>query len=73
MTEPNKPLEQMTAQERLDLGMSYFEEGNFNEAIKALSSIRREEDDPETYARAQLSLGAVYKEQGKLDEAIEAW
>jgi len=63
----------MTAQERLDLGMSYFEEGNFNEAIKALSSIRREEDDPETYARAQLSLGAVYKEQGKLDEAIEAW
>ena len=73
MTEPNKPLEQMTAQERLDLGRSYFKEGKFDEAIKALSSIRREEADPETYAGAQLGLGLAYRTRGKLDDAITAW
>ena len=41
MAEAHKPLEQMTAQERLDLGRSYFKEGKFDEAIKALSSIRQ--------------------------------
>ena len=73
MTEPNKPLEQMTAQERLDLGRSYYNEGKFDEAIKALSSIRREEADPETYADAQLNLGLAYAKSGKLDQAIKAW
>ena len=74
MTEPNnKPLEQTTAQERLDLGRSYFKEGKFDEAIKALSSIRQEEANPETYAWAQYSLGNVYREQGNLDEAITVW
>ena len=73
MTEANKPLDQMTAQERLVLGRSYFKEGKFDEAIKALSSIRREEIDSETYAWAQYSLGVVYREQGNLDEAITAW
>lgn len=73
MTEANKPLDQMTAQERLVLGRSYFKEGKFDEAIKALSSIRQEEADPETYAWAQYSLGVVYREQGNLDEAIIAW
>ena len=73
MTEPNKPLEQMTAQERLDLGISYLGESRFDEAIKALSSIRREEAAPETYAQAQLGLGLAYKAQGKLDDAIAAW
>ena len=73
MTEPNKPLEQMTVQERLDLGMSYLEEGRFNEAIKALSSIRREEVDPETYAWAQLGLGLIYRDQDKPDQAIKTW
>ena len=63
----------MTAQERLVLGRSYFKEGKFDEAIKALSSIRQEEADPETYAWAQYSLGVVYREQGNLDEAITAW
>ena len=72
MTEPNKPLEQMTAQERLDLGISYFKEGKFDEAIKALSSIRRE-DDPKAYAGAQCNLGVAYKDQGKLDQAIKTW
>ena len=73
MTEPNKLLEQMTAQERLDLGISYLGESRFDEAIKALSSIRREEADPGTYAQAQLGLGLAYKAQGKLDDAIAAW
>ena len=62
----------MTAQERLDLGMSHFEEGRFDEAIKALSSVHREETDSITYAWAQLGLGFAYNRSGKLDEAIEA-
>ena len=73
MTEPNKPLDQMTAQERLDLGISYFKEGKFDKAIKALSSIRREEVNPETYAQAQLGLGAAYYAQSELDQAIKTW
>ena len=73
MTEPNKPLEQMTVQERLDLGISSLREGRFDEAIKAWSSIRREEAAPETYAGAQLGLGAAYQDQGKLKQAIDAW
>ena len=72
MTEPNKPLDQMAAQERLDLGISYFKEGKFDKAIKALSNIHREEADPETYAQAQLGLGAAYYAQSELDQAIEA-
>ena len=73
MTEPNKPLDQMTAQERLDLGISYFKESRFDKAIKALSSIRREEVDPKTYAQAQHSLGDTYCVRNKLDDAITAW
>ena len=73
MTEPNKPLDQMTAQERLDLGISYLGESRFDKAIKALSSIRREEVNPETYAGAQLGLGVAYAESGELKQAIEAW
>ena len=72
MTEPNKSLEQMTAQERLDLGMSYFEEGRFDKAIKTWSEIRHD-DDPKVYALAQLILGVAYAKSGKSDEAITAW
>ena len=73
MTEPNKLLEQMTAQERLDLGISYLGESRFDEAIKALSSIRREEADPGTYAQAQLNLGLAYAESGEWKQAIKTW
>ena len=73
MTDANKPLEQMTAQERLDLGMSHYREGRFDETIKALSSIRREESDPETYAQAQLGLGVAYAESGERKQAIKIW
>ncbi len=72
MTEPHKPLNQMSAQERLDFGMSHFEEGRFDEAIKALSSVHHEKTDSITYAWAQLVLGFAYNRSGKLDEAIEA-
>ena len=73
MTEPNKPLEQMTVQERFDLGRSYYNEGKFDEAIKIWSNIRRS-DDSKIYAGAQLGLGAVYYyAQSELDQAIEAW
>jgi len=72
MTEPNKPLDQMTAQERLDLGESYFKEGRFDKAITVWSKITRD-DGLETYADAQLGLGAAYKKQGDLDQAIKIW
>ena len=73
MTEPNKPLDQMTVQERLALGMSYLEEDRFDEAIKALSSIRREETDPIGYALAQFGLGIAYYAQEDWKQAIAAW
>ena len=72
MTEPNKPLEQMTAQERLDLGRSYYNKGKLDEAITAWSNIRRE-DNPEAYAAAQFSLGNTYKAQGEPEQAITTW
>ena len=72
MPKPNKPHEPMSAQERLDLGTSYFKEGRFDKAIKALSSIRREEIAPEIYAGVQLGLGAAYYAQKDLEQAIEA-
>ena len=72
MTEPNKPLNQMSAQERLDLGLSYLGEGRFDEAIKAWLNITRD-DDPGVYAWAQLGLGVAYYAQNKLDDAITAW
>ena len=62
----------MSAQERLDLGTSYFKEGRFDKAIKALSSIRRD-DDSKPYAWAQIGLGIAYNKSGKLDEAIKIW
>ena len=72
MTEPHKPLEQMTAQEWLALGRSYYNEGKFDEAIKTWSEIHHG-DDPETYAQAQFNLGNTYDDLGKLEQAIEAW
>ena len=71
MATPDKPLEQMTAQERLKLGRSLYKDGKFDEAIAVWSKIRHEEADSETYTRAQLNLGAAYAESGKLDQAIK--
>ena len=62
----------MSAQERLDLGMSHYRKGRFDEAIKALSSIRRD-DDPQAYAWAQLGLGAAYAKSGNRDQATKTW
>ena len=72
MTEPNKPHEPMTAQERLDLGMSYLEEGKFDEAIAVLKTISTSED-PTIYALSQRLLGDIYGCMGKLNEATAAW
>ena len=71
MATPDKPLEQMTAQERLKLGRSLYKDGKFDEAIAVWSKITREEADSEIYARALLGLGAAYAESGKLDQAIK--
>ena len=72
MTEPNKPLEQMTVQERFALGMSHSRERRFDEAIEAWSSISHD-NDPEVYALAQLGLGAAYYAQEDWEQAIETW
>ena len=73
MTKPNKPLEQMTVQERLDLGRSYFKESKFDEAIAVLKTISTSED-PAIYAMSQGLLGSIYMMGlGRLDKAITAW
>ena len=73
MAEPNKYLEQMTAQERLDLGRSYYNEGKLDEAIAVLKTISTSED-PAIYAMSQGLLGSIYMMGlGRLDKAITAW
>ena len=72
MTEPNKPLDQMTAQERLELGRSRYNEGKFDEAITLLQTIVPIEDSL-TYTEAQLGLGLAYEFKGNINEAISAW
>jgi len=72
MTEPNKPLEQMTAQERLELGRSRYNDGKFDEAITLLQTIVPTEDSL-TYTEAQLGLGLAYEFKGNINEAISAW
>ena len=72
MTEPNKSLEQMTAQERLELGRSRYNEGKFDEAITLLQTIVPTEDSL-TYTEAQLGLGLAYEFKGNINEAISAW
>ena len=73
MTEPNKPHEPMSALERLDLGMSYYKEGEFDEAIAVLKTISTSEE-PAIYALSQNLLGSIYMVSlGRLDEAITAW
>jgi len=62
----------MTAIERFGHGISYFEEGRFDEAIAVLKTISSSED-PEIYARALLGIGAAYQTMGKLKKAIKAW
>ena len=61
----------MSTLERLGLGMSYLEQGRFDEAINVWSRIRRE-DNPEIYSVAQLNIGLTYKDLGILEDAIIA-
>ncbi|MFC2486166.1 MAG: tetratricopeptide repeat protein, partial [Rothia dentocariosa] len=72
MTELNKPLEQMSPQERLELGRSRYNEGKFDEAITLLQTIVPTEDSL-TYTEAQLGLGFAYEFKGDINEAISAW
>ena len=72
MTEPNKPLNQMSAQERFDIGGLYFKESKFNESIAKWSKITRD-DGSELYAWAQFNIGNIWNNIGNLDEAIAAW
>ena len=73
MATPDKPLEQMTAQERFELGKSRYNEGKISEAIEVWANITRD-DSPEAYAQAQLNLGnTYYYSAGRLQKAIDAW
>lgn len=73
MATPDKPLEQMTAQERLKFGRSLYKDGKFDEAIAVWSKITRDDKNHKAYARAQYNIGFVYHTQGKLDQAIKTW
>ena len=62
----------MTAQERLELGRSRYNDGKFDEAITLLQTIVPTEDSL-TYTEAQLGLGLAYEFKGNINEAISAW
>jgi len=62
----------MTAQERLELGRSRYNDGKFDEAITLLQTIVPTEDSL-TYTEAQLGLGFAYEFKGNINEAISAW
>ena len=62
----------MTAQERLELGRSRYEEGKIFEAIEVWANITRD-GTPDAYAKAQLSLGNAYESLGDLDKATNVW
>ena len=72
MTEPNKPLEQMTAQERLDLGVECLDAGRLNDAVHILATVSADEN-PGAYSWAQYFLGDVYEDAGNLREAMTAY
>ena len=72
MATPDKPLEQMTAQERLDFGRFLYKHGKFDDAIAVLKTIAPTEDSP-TYAEAQFGLGLTYESKGNFDKAINTW
>ena len=72
MTEPNKPLEQMTTQERLDLGVECLDAGRLNDAVHILATVSAGEN-PGAYSWAQYFLGDVYEDAGNLREAMTAY
>ena len=72
MATPDKPLEQMTAQERLELGRIRYNDGKFDDAITLLQTIVPTEVSL-TYTEAQLGLGLAYEFKGNINEAISAW
>ena len=72
MTEPIKPREQMTAQERLDLGVEYLDAGRLNDAVHILATVSAGEN-PGAYSWAQYFLGDVYEDAGNLREAMTAY
>ncbi|MCW9698585.1 MULTISPECIES: tetratricopeptide repeat protein [unclassified Avibacterium] len=60
------------AKKVFDEGLNFYKNKNLEAAIKAWSSITRE-DDKKVYAVSRFNLGSLYKETNKKDEAIKAW
>ncbi|WP_279792897.1 tetratricopeptide repeat protein, partial [Rothia dentocariosa] len=60
------------AKAQLNLGVAYYAQEDWEQAIAAWSNIHRE-DDSEAYTRAQLGLGAAYYAQEDWEQAIAAW
>ena len=72
MATPDKPLNQMTAQERLDLGVECLDAGRLNDAVHILATVSAGEN-PGAYSWAQYFLGDVYEDAGNLREAMTAY
>ena len=72
MATPDKPLNQMTAQERLELGVECLDAGRLNDAVHILATVSAGEN-PGAYSWAQYFLGDVYEDAGNLREAMTAY
>ena len=72
MATPDKPLNQMTAQERLELGVDCLDAGRLNDAVHILATVSAGEN-PGAYSWAQYFLGDVYEDAGNLREAMTAY
>ena len=59
------------ARAQLNLGVAYYTQEDWEQAIKTWSNIHREKIDPKTYARAQLNLGVAYAKSDKRKQSIE--
>jgi len=60
----------LSASEHVALGMEYYEQGKYDEAIAEFQ--RAIELDPDS-SESHRNLGAAYLEQGKLDEAVASY
>ena len=59
-----------SASEHMDLGMAYYEQGKYDEAVAEFqAAIELEPDD----AEAHRNLGTAYLEQGELEEAVASY
>jgi len=57
----------------IELGQIYYEDGDFDKAVKTLERAEREAQDGRTAARTHLLLGATYLEMKLWDKAVQQY